>query len=186
MALNVNESLTNTAAKGQGAPLAKLVASFLPYIEQKISTLSIPGQDRDDLRQEAFVALFSAIESYEDGRGAEFSTYAIACINNRLADAARAASRLKNKPLNESVSLSDEAHPIQLASSLSLEDMAIVKEEYRTVQSRIQALLSALERETLSLWLAGYDYGEIARRLGTTPKSVGNALQRARRKLKQE
>ena len=63
------------------------------------------------------------------------------------------------------------------------EPATAVAEWNRAIAAQV---LSALERETLSLWLAGYDYGEIARRLGTTPKSVGNALQRARRKLKQE
>ena len=187
MALNVNEDLTNSAENGKhNLPLARMVNSFVPYIEQKIARLNVPGLDRDDLRQEAFVALFSAVESFDESRGAGFSTYAIACINNRLADAVKAAARQKNRPLNDSLSLSDDDHPLELVSPVSPEETAIVKEEYRAVQSRINGLLSALERETLSLWLEGYNYSEIARHLGTTPKAVGNALQRARRKLKQE
>ena len=129
MALNVNEDLTNSAENGKhNLPLARMVNSFVPYIEQKIARLNVPGLDRDDLRQEAFVALFSAVEAFDESRGAGFSTYAIACINNRLADAVKAAARQKNRPLNDSLSLSDDDHPLELVSPVSPEEKAIVKE----------------------------------------------------------
>jgi len=40
-----------------------------------------------------------------------------------------------------------------------------------------------LERETLSLFLEGKSYHEIAEEMGRHPKSVDNALQRIKRKM---
>ena len=166
--------------------LASVVSSFMPYIERKISGLSLPGLDRDDLRQEAYVALFSAIESYDGSRGAGFSTYAITCINNRLADTVRRASSGKNKVLNESLSLSDDDDPQTVMAEDSPEEAAIVREEYLRVLERMDALLSDLERESLMMYASGYSYAEIAEKINTTPKAVSNAIQRARKKLKKE
>ncbi|NLC78774.1 MAG: hypothetical protein GX683_03495, partial [Ruminococcaceae bacterium] len=44
--------------------------------------------------------------------------------------------------------------------------------------------LSEFERDVLALYLLGYDYTALVQRLDTTTKSVDNALQRARKKLK--
>ncbi|MBP0968900.1 MAG: sigma-70 family RNA polymerase sigma factor [Oscillospiraceae bacterium] len=166
--------------------LASVVSSFMPYIEQKISGLSLPGLDRDDLRQEAFVALFSAIESYDSSKGALFSTYAITCINNRLADAVRKASSGKNRVLNESVPLSDEEDQVSVISEESPEETAIVREEYMQILEKMDTILSDFEREVLVMYSCGYKYAEIAERKNTTAKAVSNAIQRARKKLRQE
>lgn len=165
-------------------PLIQVIESFRPYIESKIAGMYVPGMDRDDLRQEAYVALLSAVGSYDETVGSRFSTYAIACINNRFADAVKTASRQKNRILNESVSFSDSKNFTEPFSEDSLEDIAIRNEEYRDVRERIETLLSVKERKVLKLWLRGYEYGEIGDFLGMSPKAVGNALQRAKRKLK--
>ena len=46
-------------------------------------------------------------------------------------------------------------------------------------------LLSGLEQETLSLYLSGLSYEEIAAQLNLSTKAVDNALQRVRRKLRE-
>ncbi len=166
--------------------LASVVSSFMPYIERKISGLSLPGLDRDDLRQEAYVALFSAIESYDGSRGAGFSTYAITCINNRLADTVRRSSNGRNKALNESTALPDDDDDTVLSAADSPEEAAIVREEYMRVLEKMGSLLSELERKSLLMYASGYSYAEIAEKMDTTPKAVSNAIQRARKKLKTE
>lgn len=66
---------------------------------------------------------------------------------------------------------------------LSYDDGLVVKEEVTGFWLyRIQ--LSERERSILKLFLSGLSYGEIAQKLGSSSKSVDNALQRVRRKLK--
>ena len=51
-------------------------------------------------------------------------------------------------------------------------------------RQKIKTLLSGLEQETLTLYLSGLSYEEMAQRLHCSTKAVDNALQRVRRKLR--
>lgn len=171
-------------SEAKNLPLSLVIQSFQPYIEGKIRSFSIPGQELDDLRQEAYVALLSAIGSYDEHRGSSFSTYAIACINNRFNDAIKSAGRQKNRILNESVSLTEDENRPDLFAVDSPEEIAIGWDEYRRIRESIDRDLSETERNVLNLWIDGYTYDEITESLGMSPKAVNNALQRARKKLK--
>ena len=58
------------------------------------------------------------------------------------------------------------------------------REEQQLRAQKIKTLLSGLEQETLTLYLSGHSYDEIAKLLHCTTKAVDNALQRVRRKLR--
>ncbi|MEG1556932.1 MAG: sigma-70 family RNA polymerase sigma factor [Oscillospiraceae bacterium] len=166
--------------------LAKMMTEFLPYIKHKACGSNPSGLESDDLIQEGFIGLFNAIESYDKSKGAAFSTYAITCIDNSIKSAQKAAQRKKHSPLNGYVSLCEDAESPTLISAYSPEDLAILREECDALQQKIDDNLSAFERAVLALHLEGYDYSSSAKRLGKTPKSVDNALQRARKKLKSQ
>lgn len=155
----------------------------MPYIQKRAHSISIAGLDSDDLVQEGLIGLFRAMETYENDQGAAFSTYAITCINNCIATAVKQAARKKHLPLSGYLSL-DEDDTIMLTGGYTPEELAIANEEYAALQNRINDNLSDFERDVLALYLEGYDYLAVAKRLDTTPKSVDNALQRARKKLK--
>lgn len=55
---------------------------------------NIPGLDRDDVRQEALVALWEACRAYDDTKG-QFPAFARLVIKRRLLDLHRAATREK-------------------------------------------------------------------------------------------
>ena len=56
--------------------------------------------------------------------------------------------------------------------------------EYRKIISDVYAKLSGMEKEVFDLALRGYDYKQIAGKLGKDPKAITNALQRIRSKGK--
>ena len=58
----------------------------------------------------------------------------------------------------------------------------VSREEKRRIEREIAVSLSPLEREVLDMVMEGLDYQTIARILDRPPKSVDNALQRARNK----
>jgi len=163
--------------------LARLINTFMPYIQKKADSLKAQGLDSEDLVQEGLIGLFNALETYSEERGARFSTYAIACINNGIKTALRQAARLKHVPLNSALPLSEQEEG-DAGEGYSPEELAIAAEGYAALTSQINSTLSDFEREVLVLLLEGYDYKAAAERLGSTPKSVDNAIQRARRKLK--
>ena len=65
------------------------------------------------------------------------------------------------------------------------EAIVIAKEDQKKMEERLDLILSPLERNALFYYLSGCNYDEIGRHLNTTAKTVDNALQRVRRKLKQ-
>jgi RNA polymerase sigma factor, sigma-70 family len=163
--------------------LAQLVKMFMPYINKKAKGFSIAGLDTDDLTQEGLIGLLNAFESFDAEHSAAFSTYAITCINNSILTAVKKAARKKHLPLNSYTPL-DDKDGTTLIGGYTPEELAIADEGYAALRNRINDDLSGYEKEVLSLYLEGYDYLAVAKRLGTTPKSIDNALQRARNKLK--
>ena len=62
--------------------------------------------------------------------------------------------------------------------------MYLQTESYRKIISDVYAKLSGMEKEVFDLALRGYDYKQIAAKLGKEPKAITNALQRIRTKGK--
>lgn len=91
------------------------------------------------------------------------------------------ASSQKAGALIGSVSL-DELP--ERADDLTPENIFIGKESLDAVMDDVKKVLSPLERRILFSYLGGLDYGTIAKNLKISQKSVDNALQRVRRKLK--
>ena len=155
----------------------------MPYIQKKSGVLRVSGLDPDDLIQEGLIGLFSALKTYDEDRGTLFTSYARSCIDNRITSAWRQAARKKNIPLNEYLPLDEGEYETGEPMS-SPEELAIAAEGYEMLTRRIEQMLSQFERNVLNLHMEGYDYKSVAIQLGTTVKSVDNALQRARNKLK--
>ena len=58
------------------------------------------------------------------------------------------------------------------------------REQLNQLLSRLQGILSKSEYDVLMLYGNGLSYKEIAERLSVTEKTVDNALQRARKKVR--
>lgn len=62
----------------------------------------------------------------------------------------------------------------------------IDQENVQDLEQEITATLSPMENQVLEYYLAGNGYGEIAQIMGKTPKSIDNALQRIRIKIREQ
>lgn len=143
--------------------------------------LFLIGGDSEDLIQEGLLGLLSAVRSYSEGGGASFSTYAERCIKNRLYSAVKSDGRASNRPLNDSLPI-DAADSVR--RSRELEDLVITREYTEELFSELDERLSKLEKRVLGLYLEGRSYAAIASALGIQEKSVDNAVQRIRWKLR--
>ena len=166
------------AREGSEAALAAIMARYMPLIRWCARKAAGPGLEFDDAVQEGIIGLFSAIQNYREGRGANFSTYANVCVQNAVTAAQRASRRKKHAPLNQSL-------PIEEAPSVpGPEDAAIASEQVRVTLQKARTVLSPLEKTVLRLYLDGFSHRQIAARLGRGEKSVENALARVRQKLR--
>lgn len=150
------------------------------------------GYDVNDLYQDALVGFSDALVSYRDDKHAALPSFITLCVDRKLQVSIKKAGRLKNKLLNDSLSLEHvyESYASPLMDLLSdnnendpLEN--ILKEEKLTeLVNSITDSLSAAEYEVYSLMINGLKYDEIATLLNKSLKQVDNTIQRVRNKIK--
>ena len=177
--LSDNE-IINIVKKGDFDPIGTLIKRYYPVITKYINSLC-PAELREDAEQEATFALYSAIKTF-DSQKASFSTFAGVCIKRSVISFLKLQNRKKNIP-SDLVSSLDE---IEIADSNSPEKIFFDRDDYKTLTESIELELSPMEYKVLQLYLSGYKYSVIADKLNLTVKSVGNALLRIRKKLKQQ
>ena len=109
------------------------------------------------------------------------------CIDRQIYSAIQNSNRQKHQPLNSYVSLNqeDESSPIWELSVENPESIIIDQETTEDLRKRISDYLSPMENKVLDLYLKGKGYVEIGGILNKSPKSVDNALQRIRSKIRE-
>ena len=175
-----DEELVEQYQKRNGDALAELMTRYLPLI-QKYAVQYQHVFDYDDLVQEGCIGLLDAVRSFHRDNHTKFSTYALVCIRNRVQKAVEKATSKKAVPFQDRVSLEDAG---VLPDHSSQEKIFLDREAMDAVMRAVQTNLSPMERKVLFALLDGRDYQTIAASLNISPKSVDNALQRVRRKLK--
>ena len=164
-----------------------LMETYKGLVRQKARAMFLIGGDTDDLIQEGMIGLFKAVRDFQPGREATFATFARMCIDRQIYSAIQNSNRQKHLPLNSYVSLNqeDESSPIWELSVENPEEIIIDQETTRDLQQKISDYLSPMENKVLDLYLKGEGYVEIGRILGKSPKSIDNALQRIRAKIRE-
>lgn len=164
-----------------------LMDKYKNLVRQKAHTLYLAGGDHEDLLQEGMLGLFKAVREYNLDKEASFYTYASTCITNQMYKAITSSMRQKHQPLNDSLSLNEleQENAWQLVNEDSPEKILIDQERNEQITQKIEDNLSPFENEVLCLYLKGFDYLQISERLARSAKSVDNALQRIRKKVRE-
>lgn len=149
------------------------------------------GLEISDLIQEGMLGLNSAILSYNEENENVFYTFARKCIERKMISLMVAANRQKHRLLNESLSLNDTLDNDIFELEEHLGDNSYNPEyrlfEHETEEELINGFkknLTELEEEVFLLKIGGLNYKEIAEVLDKEPKTIDNALQRIKIKLK--
>lgn len=161
-----------------------LIIRYAALINGSVKGKSVHGIEIDDIRQEAYMGLFNAVRSYKPDSGASFSTYATTCVKNRVVNLIVKSGTYKFK-MNKSALSYDGGAEFSLSDNTKNPEYIFIQgERYDDIIRSIERHLSAFEKDVLFLYLGGRDYKTIAEKLNSSQKSVDNALQRARKKLK--
>lgn len=144
--------------------------------------------DAEDYAQEGMLGLLAAVSSYDRERTAGFRTYADICIRNRMRNISRKdRSAARSSGALPAVSLDDPENSMADAltdNSDTPEQAFYEKERISELYAKLTDVLSKQEREAFWLSVSGFSYDEIAEKMHVPVKSVDNAIQRARRKLR--
>ncbi|MGI5958885.1 MAG: sigma-70 family RNA polymerase sigma factor [Massiliimalia sp.] len=181
-----DEALVSQYHAGDNDGLVQLIARYLGVIDAKLKSRPYPFGDEEDLKQEALIGLLQAVRTYQPEKGAKFATYADRCIGNAVRNAMMKISAKKIRFLWEMVPIehAENAEGMDLSENNNPEQIYIDQEQYLQLLKKIEQELSDFEKSVLFYYLDGKSYNQIAVMLTSTPKSVDNALQRIRRKLK--
>ena len=180
------KKLVGLAQCGDQNAFSELLALYDPLISSTVSKFTLSemnGPDTEDLRQEAILAFYSSLVSYDPNISeVEFGLYAKVCICNRLVSYVRMLKR------HLSHSIISACDPDELIANLAeYEDPAsriIELENERSLLNLINDNLSPYERKIFKMYVSGESNANMAARLNTSEKSVSNAVYRIRKKLK--
>ncbi len=135
--------------------------------------------DADDLQQEGLMGLLKAISSFNADRGFKFSTFAEVCIINQMR-----TFLIKSRKNFISYESIDELSGEIATDWRTPENIYITREFFSELWYAADNLLSENECKIFKLCICGESYREIAVKFGISEKSVDNAMQRARRKIR--
>lgn len=178
-----DEELCLQAASGDRSSEEKLIVRYTQTVRCISRPLFLMGADQEDLIQEGMCGLLRAIHKFDPQRGVSFKTFASQCIRSRMLNAIRDAAGEKHQPLNCALSL-DQDPQEHITYSDDPEYRILDSDAFEERLQHFKSLLSGFENEILDHYLQGYTRQEIASQLNCSVKSVDNALQRIRTKLR--
>lgn len=186
-----DEELIRRFRSGEKEIMDFILEKYKPMVRKKTKLLYLIGGENDDLIQEGMIGLFKAARDYNLEKDSSFYHFADLCVSRQLATAMEASNRKKHSPLNNYISFSAEEKEagVSMEEIFSVDEdsperLFIEKECLDEFNSKIQSNLSKMENQVLKLYLAGNDYNQIAKIMGKPSKSIDNALQRIRQKVR--
>ena len=158
--------------------VSELISRYFRLILKRANAYSDNYSDVEDLTQDGMLAFYEAVDSFDLSRGTKFSSYADVCVSNRIRTAAAKLAVINSR-------FSDiDSEEEDISVTESPESICLEKENFRSINREITAILAPLEVKVFRLYLDGAPYREIAEKLDITEKSVDNAVFRIRKKLK--
>jgi len=188
-----DEELIERLRGGEAEIADYIMEKYKPLVRKKTNVMYLIGGEPEDLIQEGMIGLFKAVRDFDLEKEVSFFTFAELCINRQLYSTLEASNRKKHIPLNTYISFSaqEEGEGTNLEDliadeALSPEQMLIEQERKEEFQRRLEEKLSPMEKKVLYLYLEGNNYTKIGEIMNKPPKSIDNALQRIRGKIKKD
>lgn len=172
--------LVNSAKQGNARAFELLAAKYQRLLDWYVRQLNLPVSEKDDFIQEGLIGLLKAVRTY-DNKSSSFLTYASLCIKNSIISAVRKYSK-NFSTLVSYDDISDNTIPDVKGSP---ESSFIDRESIGILYNKVFSVLSPYELDVFEMYLSGMSYSDMASKLNREPKSVGNAVYRIKKKLKQ-
>lgn len=191
-----DEQLIRKLREGETAIMDYIISKYKYLVIRAAKAMYLLGGENDDLIQEGMIGLFKAVRDFDTNQETSFYSFAELCISRQMYTAIKLSQRQKHMPLNSYISLydikrtdSDEKQSplieqLEIETNNNPEELFLDKERMQMLVGELNERLSDMERRVLHLHLQGEDYRSIAELLDKSPKSIDNALQRIRQKMR--
>ncbi len=189
-----DKELIVLAKQGDEDALTELIIRYTPLLKRVIAPYKIVGTDRDDLLQEATIALIKAVKHYNEEKGQSFSTFLYGVAKQRLIDLLRSSKTYAQMALNGAISfetLNEQEGATKKFADPVDEDgdalfSSIQREEESSLAQLVADCLTARERQVAFEYMDGKSYQEIAKGLNISVKTVDNTLTKVRKKIREK
>lgn len=188
-----DQAVVGLAQQGDRRASEHILYKYRGLVRTKARSFFLTGAERDDLLQVGMIGLWQSIMDFSPEREVSFLSFARICVERHMITAIKAATRRKQSPLNNAISLEfyaqdadvdfDLSEVIVSPDELDPEELLLRREDAYRLRSTLKALLSDFEWEVLRRYNQGRSYVEIARDLRCKTKSIDNALGRIKRKV---
>ena len=174
-----DENLIKQIRLGDSDAFSVLISRYEELLGRKISSFTSNKVQHDDYKQEAILSFLTAVNTFDDKKSS-FRTYLNVCVTHSLITLKRRLNRHQEseRPID------DELMVLLADQTFEPQSLLENREQIDALMDDVKRLLSDFELKALTLYLGGGSYESIAKNLSTTVKSVDNALQRVRLKLK--
>ncbi len=174
---HIADALLKDVRRGEEQAFSSLLAMYRPLLRKMVNLYAekTEGADREELQQEAVIALYRAACTYCDTRNVTFGLYARICIRNALLSAVR--RQIHSGEITLSQPLTDTLQ----------RDPDTVLQEADLIRFAMQYLCRELcprDYDIFRLYLSGYTYRQIADKMHVSQKQVDNVLFRTKQKLR--
>lgn len=150
----------------------------------------IVGLDPNDLIQEGMIGFSIALNTFNDKKDTSFYTFARLCIIRRILSFVISTNRQKFQLLNESISVEKISEGSMFQENVfadnknNPENVLLSDENVKELIKKIESELTSFECEVFELKTAGFNIKEIGEILEKDKKSIYNAIDRIKTKLK--
>ena len=175
--------------EGDAQAFDALLEQYMPMIEHRLQIVrsqntALTAEDEQDLRQEAHLAFYRALLSYDmKQQEVSLGLYAKVCVEHALTS----VLRKMNASAPSLVSLDPEEMAALPAEDGTGDPTRRLREQedYEALCRVIARTLSPYENNIWQRYIAGATVSEIAHALGKDTRSIHNAIYRIRRKLRE-
>lgn len=158
---------------------------YFKYMQNK-------GVELNDLIQECTIGFEEAIQRFNQDDRSSFYTFASICMDRQLMSELTRQNRDKYRFLNEAIPLDtiDNEEDVSLINCIgdnrnNPEEGLLLDENFKEIYLKIATKLTDFEECVFRLRLQDFDYYEIASILDKDKKSIDNAIQRIKGKIKE-
>jgi len=169
--VNINK-LIRKAQKGNRDAMNEVLHIYSPFVKKIVRYYSIilNREDREDLFIDGLMGLYRAVNSFDFKKGKNFDDFAYVSVKNAALDYLRKRREVRTVPLDfTSVAVDNE------------EESILLKQDMENFAKK----LSSFEKDVFLLFIKGHKIRDISSKLDRSYKSVDNALQRIKKRLKE-
>lgn len=185
LAREQNEDAINLLHKKYKPLITKKCSKYYKYVSGK-------GLELSDLIQECLVGFEESIKDFDINDKVTFYTFTNVCMDRQIMSVIKRVNRDKNKILNnaiplETIDTENDTNIIDyLKDNTDNPELDLLDElEYQELYEKIINNLTRLEECVFNLKLQNFTYKEMADILDKDIKSIDNAIQRIKIKIKE-